>query len=80
MKTCTSTSVCGELYSKIIQLFSEIVSNTSMIVSNASLFVLMTERVSSQHLLKTPSTPVIPMPSIMSLVSLNGTCHKQPKQ
>jgi hypothetical protein len=53
--------------------------HTSIIVSNASLFVLMTERVFSQHLLKTPSTPVIPIPSIMSLVSRNGTCKQRYK-
>ena len=50
-------------------------SYTSTMVSNASLFARITESVSSQHLLKTPSTPVTPMPSIMSLVSLNGTCQ-----
>jgi hypothetical protein len=50
--------------------------HTSMIVSNASLLVLITDRVFSQHLLNTPSTPVTPMPSIMSLVRRNGT-YKQ---
>lgn len=49
---------------------------TSTIVSSASLFVRMTDRVSSQHLRKTPSTPVTPIPSIMSLVSLKGTCQQ----
>ena len=44
-----------------------------MMVSKASLFVRMTDRFSSQHLLKTPSTPVTPIPLIISLVSRNGT-------
>jgi hypothetical protein len=40
----------------------------------------MTERVFSQHLLNTPSTPVMPMPSIMSLVSRNGTYEQSEKK
>lgn len=53
-----------------------LLNHTSIIVSSASLFVFITDSVSSQHLLKTPATPVMPIPSIMSLVSLNGTCHR----
>ena len=41
-------------------------------VFNSSCDDLITVRVSSQHLLKTPSTPVTPIPSIRSLVKRNG--------
>jgi hypothetical protein len=63
---------------KITKKFGNI--HTSIIVSNASLFALMTESVFSQHLLNTPSTPVMPMPSIMSLVSRNGTYEQSEKK
>lgn len=66
-----------ELFLHRLQKLSCLVTDelASMIVSRASLFVRMTDRVASQHLRKMPSTPETPIPSMISLVSRNGTWH-----
>ena len=57
----------------IVHLCSGSLTIALRIVIKESLFARRTFNVSSQHLLKTPSVPVIPMPSTISRVRRKGT-------